>query len=291
VNALAPILSAALVSGSLYALLASGLSFVWGTVRIFNFAQGALLMIGAYVAWYVTDPSRAGAGLGAGFTAALFALAFGGAVLYLAIVRPFIGRANSDLMVIMTTLAAATFFENGADWVAGPRYKNLPRLATGNIQFSNTAVSMQELIIIILGPSLLLAFAVFLKRAKLGMAIRAVEQNRDAAFLVGIDIRNIYVIVFAVSAVLAAVAGVLYGGEYFITPTMGDDPLLKAFIVVVFGGLGSLPGTVVGAYMIALIESVSRYYIGLYYTPPILFGVLIAVMLVRPTGLLGRAYQ
>jgi branched-chain amino acid transport system permease protein len=287
-SSIAPILAAGLVAGSLYALVASGLSFVWGTVRIFNFAQGAMLMLGAYVAWYVTDPSRAGLGLAAGISVAVVVLALGGAVLYLAIVQPFIGKQGADLLVIMTTLAAATFFENGALRTAGPRYKNLPHLANGNIQFFNTAISAQELIIIIVGPSLLLAFAVFLKRSKLGMAIRAVEQNRDTAFLVGINISRIYVIVFAISAALAAIAGILYGGEFFITPTMGDDPLLKGFIVVVFGGLGSLPGTVVGAYVIALIEAVSSYYIGLYYTPPVLFAILITVILVRPSGLMGR---
>lgn len=261
---------------------------MWGTVRIFNFAQGTLLMLGAYVAWYVADPSRAGLGLSVAIPVALIALTLGGALLYLAIIQPFIGKQNADLLVIMTTLAAATFFENGALKTAGPRYKKLPHLADGNIQIFNTAISYQELIIIIIGPSLLLALAVFLKRAKLGMAIRAVEQNRDVAFLVGIDIRRIYVIVFGISAALAVVAGILYGGEFFVTPTMGNDPLLKAFIVVVLGGLGSLPGTVVAAYLVALIEAMSSYYIGLYWTPPVLFAILIGVMLMRPSGLMGR---
>src|SRR5439155_3845889 len=138
---------------------------------------GALLMIGAYIAWYVTDPSRAGAGLAAGFPTALAALALGGAALYLAVVRPFVGHQNSDLMVIMTTLAAATFFENGALRVAGPRYKNLPHFASGNVQFFNTAIPYQELIIIIVGPSLLIAFALSLKMSKLGSAVRSVDQH------------------------------------------------------------------------------------------------------------------
>jgi branched-chain amino acid transport system permease protein len=287
-SAAAAIVAAALVSGSLYALVASGLSFVWGTVRIFNFAQGTLLMLGAYAAWYVADPSEASAGLAAGTIVAIISLALVGVILYTLIVRPFIGKPQADLMVIMTTLAAATFFENGALRIAGPRYKNLPHFASGNIKFLNTAISYHELIIIIVGPTLLLAFALFLKRSKIGMAIRAVEQNRDSASLVGIHINRVYLLVFAISAALAAVAGVLYGGEFFITPTAGEDPLLKAFIVVVFGGLGSLPGTVVGAYVVALIEAISGYYVGLYWTSPILFVILIGVMLVRPSGLMGR---
>src|SRR5262249_4659623 len=167
-----------------------GLSFVWGTVRIFNFAQGALLMLGAYVAWYLTDPSRAGLGLGAAIPLTLVILGACGAVLYVLVVRPFIGHPGADLTVIMTTLATATFLVDGADQIAGPRYKNLPHLANGNIQFFNAAISYQEAVIIVLGPSLLLLFAAFLKRTKLGMAIRAVEQNRDAAFLAGININR-----------------------------------------------------------------------------------------------------
>jgi branched-chain amino acid transport system permease protein len=287
VSSIAPILAAAAVTGSLYALVASGLSFVWGTVRIFNFAQGTLLMLGAYVAFYVTDPGELSAGLLAGTAVAVVALALIGITLYLLIAQPFIGKGQADLMVIMTTLAAATFFENAVLREAGPRYKNLPHFAGGNQQFFNTAISHQELIIIVVGPSLLLLLALWLKRSKLGTAIRAVEQNRDTASLVGIHVGRVYIIVFAISAALAAVAGVLYGGEFFITPTMGDDPLLKAFIVVVLGGLGSLPGTAVGAYVVALIEATSSYYIGLYWTPPILFAMLIAVMLVRPSGLMG----
>jgi branched-chain amino acid transport system permease protein len=288
-NAVAPILASALVAGSLYALVASGLSFVWGTVRIFNFAQGALLMLGAYTAFYVATPNEANLGIGAGLAAAVVVLALAGAVLYLAVVRPFVGREGADLIVIITTLASATILQDGVSKLAGANFKGLSHLANGTIQVFNTAVSYQEAIIIILGPSLLIALALFLKKGKVGMAIRAVEQNRDSAHLVGINIQRIYVVVFAISAALAGTAGVLYGGEFYLQPTMGSNTLLKAFIVVVFGGLGSLSGTVVGAYLIALIEATSNYYIGLYWTPCILFGILIAVLLARPTGLMGRA--
>ena len=288
-NAVAPILASALVAGSLYALMASGLSFVWGTVRIFNFAQGALLMLGAYTAFYIADSGKAGLGIGAGLAVAVVVLALAGGLLYLAVVKPFVGREGADLVVIITTLASATIFENAVTHFAGANFKALPHLANGTIQVFNTAIDYQEAIIIVLGPTLLLALAVFLKKGKLGVAIRAVEQNRDSANLVGINIQKIYVLVFAISAALAGTAGVLYGGEFYLQPTMGANPLLKAFIVVVFGGLGSLSGTVLGAYLIALIEATSNYYIGLYWTPPILFGILICALLIRPSGLLGRA--
>jgi branched-chain amino acid transport system permease protein len=107
--------------------------------------------------------------------------------------------------------------------------------------------------------------------------------------LLGINIERIYLVTFAVSAVLAGIAGITIAGLFSISPAMGNDPLLRAFVVVVFGGLGSLIGTIAGAYVIGMVEAVSSYYIGIYWTPVVLFLVLIAVLTVRPTGLMGRA--
>src|SRR4029078_5267728 len=112
---------------------------------------------------------------------------------------------------------------------------------------------------------------------------------RDAAQLFGISVERVYVVTFAISSVLAGVAGILLGGLFSVSPDMGPAPLLRAFVVVVFGGLGSLPGTILGAYAIGMIEAFSSYYIGIYWTPVVLFVVLIAVLVIRPTGLLGRA--
>jgi branched-chain amino acid transport system permease protein len=127
-----------------------------------------------------------------------------------------------------------------------------------------------------------------LTRTRTGLAIRAVAENQDAAQLFGIGVQKIYIVTFAASAVLAGVAGILLGGLFNISPDMGTDPLLRAFIVVVFGGLGSLPGTIVGAYAVGIIEAFASYYIGIYWTPVVLFLVLIAVLAIRPTGLFGR---
>ena len=114
-------------------------------------------------------------------------------------------------------------------------------------------------------------------------------QNQDVAQLFGIGVEQVYIVTFAASAVLAGIAGILLGGLFSISPGMGTDPLLRAFVVVVFGGLGSLTGTILGAYAIGMIEAFSSYYIGIYWTPAVLFMVLIAVLVIRPTGLMGRA--
>jgi len=287
VDTLVAILVSGFVAGSLYALMASGLSLVWGTLRMFNFAHGTLLMLGAYAAWYFSDSKGLGLGLSVGIPAALVLLALGGIVLYALLVRPFIARPGADLVVIITTLAGASFLQNSAQEVFGPRYKQLDRVVKGQVEILNTAIGLQELLIIILTPIVLLLLALFLKRTKLGLAIRAVEQNHDSALLAGVNVGRIYPLIFAVSAVLAALAGIMLGGLFFITPVMGSDPLLRAFIVVVFGGLGSLPGTVVGAYAIGIIEAIAVFVVGLYWAPVVLFMVLILVMILRPTGLMG----
>jgi branched-chain amino acid transport system permease protein len=288
VTVVAPILVSALVSGSLYALLASGLAFVWGTVRIFNFGQGALLMLGAYAAYYLTGAAH---GPALSIHVAVFlvigALSAVGALLYLILVKPFIGSKDANLIVIVATISAATFFEDGVDKLAGGNSLALSTVFSGSVHIFNTTMDYQEVAMVVVAPFLLLGLAVFLARTRTGMAIRAVEQNPDAAALVGIHREGVYLLVFAISAALAAVAGVLYGGEFGIVPTMGDNPLVIAFIVVVFGGLGSLPGAVLAAYIIGLVEAVSNYYIGLFWTPAILFGVLLAALLLRPNGLLG----
>ena len=286
-NDVVAIIASGLVSGSLYALMASGLSLVWGTLRMFNFAYGTLVMMGAYAAWYFSGPAGLGGGLLLGIPAAIIICALGGYVLYLTLVRPFIGTKGADLTVIITTIAGASFLQNGAQVVFGPRYKQLERVLEGKIQILNTAIGLQEVMVIVLAPTILLLLALFLKRSKLGLAIRAVAQNYDSALLIGINVNQVYPLTFIVSSILAAVAGVLIGGLFFILPTMGSEPLLRAFVVVVFGGLGSLTGTVIAAYIIGLIESTSAFIWSLYWAPVVLFAVLILVMIIRPTGLMG----
>jgi branched-chain amino acid transport system permease protein len=282
------IIVSGLVSGSLYALVAAGLSLVWGSLGVFNFAHGVLLMTGAYVAWWVSSPDGIGLGLPIGVIAALLVLAVIGVVFYFLLVRPWIGKSNAELAVIMTTIAASIFMQNLVLELFGGRYKTIDQVVSGAIVVLGTPIDAQNLLCIVLAPLLLAALWAFLTYNRAGLAIRAVAQNHDAALLFGIPVERVYILTFAMSAVLAAVAGILLGGLFNISPDMGTDPLLRAFVVVVFGGLGSLTGTTLGAYVIGMIEAFSSYYIGIYWTPAVLFVVLIAVLVVRPTGLMGR---
>jgi branched-chain amino acid transport system permease protein len=283
------IIVSGLVSGALYALVASGLSLVWGSLGVFNFAHGVLLMAGAYVAWWVSAPEGLGLGLPVGVLAALLFLVAAGTLLYFLLVRPWIGRPNAELAVIMTTIAGSIFLQNLVLEVFGGRFKTIDQLVNGTVSIAGATIQAQDLLCIILAPLLLIGMWLFLTRTRTGLAIRAVAQNQDAAQLFGIGVERVYIITFAMSAVLAGVAGILLGGLFNISPDMGTDPLLRAFVVVVFGGLGSLPGTILGAYAVGMIEAFASYYIGIYLTPVVLFIVLISVLVVRPTGLMGRA--
>ena len=324
-EAIVAIIASGLVSGSLYALMASGLSLVWGTVRMFNFAHGALVMIGAYSGWYISNRGglakvlqplgknitqnseewgllggllhplgewmlsvKGGFGLVVGVPVAVLFCGLAGYFIYVLLIKPFVGKPGADLIVIITTIAGASFLQNGVQVLFGPRYKQLDRILKGPpLQVLDTAIGLQEVLIIVLTPVTLILLNLFLKHSKLGLAIRAVAQNDDFARLVGINVNQIYTLTFIVSSMLAGLAGLMLGGLFFILPTMGAEPLLRAFVVVVFGGLGSLPGTIIGSYVIGLIEQSSAYVFSLYWAPVVLFATLILVLIFRPRGLMG----
>jgi branched-chain amino acid transport system permease protein len=281
------ILVSGIVLGSLYAMMATGLSLVWSTLGIFNFAHGVFMALGAYLAWQVGNQAGFGLGAAAGIAFAVAALMGLGCLIERLLVRPFLERANLVMLVVITTLAALTFLENGMLLAWGPRFKQLDPLIGGEVSLLGVVISAHEALIILLAPTILLGLWLFLKCARLGTAIRAVGQNRDAALLMGMDVGRLYMLAFALSAGLAALAGILLGSIRFITPIMGNEPLVKALVVAIFGGLGSLAGTIGGAYIIGLLEATSVYFIGLYWTPAVLFMVMIAVLLIRPTGLFG----
>jgi branched-chain amino acid transport system permease protein len=287
-EAVPAILASGLVLGSLYALMAAGLSLVWSTLGIFNFAHGVFMTLGAYVAWQVGDQAGFGYGAAAGMAIAVAALGGVGCLAERLLIRPFLGRENLVMIAVITTLAALTFLENATLLIWGPRLKELPALAPGTVRLAAATMSVHQAIIVVLAPLFLVLLWMFLKYSRLGAAIRAAGQNRDAALLIGLSIERLYMLAFGASAMLAGIAGILLGAMRPMTPTMGSEPLVKALVVAIFGGLGSIGGTIGGAYVIGLIEAISTYAIGLYWTPAVLFGVMIAVLLWRPNGLFGR---
>lgn len=281
-NTAADILFGGLFQGSLYAMMAVGLALVWTTIGVFNFSHGVLMMLGAYVAWQLGEWGLPPV---AAFPLAVALMAGVGWLLQATVVRPLIGRANLVLVVVITTLAAGSLIENGVLVAWGPRSKQVPPLLEGNVLIGGIGVSMHQIAIIVITPIILGALWLFLNRTRLGLALRAVAQNEDASRLVGLKVSALYALAFGIAAALAALAGIFLGGYRFMTPVMGADPLLKALIVVVFGGISSISGPIFAAYVIGFFEAICSYYFGLYWTPALLFGALILTLMIRPEGL------
>ncbi len=283
---LIPTLVSGLLLGSLYALMASGLSLVWTTLGVFNFAHGALMTLGAYAAWTVSV--QLGLGLGLGMLAGVAVAALAGVLIELLLVRPFYDSRAMMLVTVMTTLAAAIIIERGISILWGPRLKQLPRVIDGQVSIFGAPVSAHEALIIAVAPVVLAALWWYTARTQSGRALRAVGQNQDAAALIGIDAPRTFSLAFGLSAALAGLTGVLLGSIRFVTPGLGADPLVNAMIVVIFGGLGSLGATAGAAYVIGLFEALLVLWLGLYWTPSVLFLALILILVFRPNGLFGK---
>jgi len=287
-DTISAIIVSGLVLGSVYALMASGLSMIWTTLGIFNFAHGALMTLGAYVAWTISNSAGLGLGLAAGMAVSIAALIGAGILIERIVVRPFYDHRDILLITVMTTLATMIFLEKGIQLIWGARLKQLAPIIPGKVQLFRTTISAQETLIIVVAPLLLGALWLFLRNSRTGRGIRAVGQNPDAARLIGIDVSRLFIITFAMSAVLAGLTGVLLGSVRLLTPDFGDEPLVKALIIVIFGGLGSLSGTIVAAYLMGVVEAALTFFIGIYWAPSIVFLLLIAVLLFRPQGLMGK---
>lgn len=287
-DTISAVLVSGIVLGSVYALMASGLSLVWTTLGIFNFAHGALMTLGAYMAWTISDAAGLDLWLAAAIAAAIAAVIGVGILMERLLIRPFYDRRDILLITVMSTLAATIFLEKGMQLLWGARLKQLRPIVPGKVNFLGTTISAQEALIVVLAPVLLGLLWLFLRNSRIGRGIRAVGQNPSAAKLIGIDVSALFIVTFALSAGLAALTGILLGSVRLITPTFGAEPLVKALIIVIFGGLGSLGGTIAAAYLIGLLEAALIFFIGIYWAPSMIFVLLIAILLIRPQGLLGK---
>ena len=273
--------------GVVYALIAIGLTLVFGILGVINFAHGEFYMIGAFLTYTLTV--RLGLEY---FLALALTIAGGAAVGLLAerlAVRPLKGRHM--FTVVLSTLGLSIFLENGALLVWGPDPREI-ELAWGSRPLLIGGVVITFLRVAVLGTAaaLIVALTWFIRRTTWGMAMRAVAANRDAAALMGIPVDRVYAITFAVGSGLAAVAGGLLGAMFTIEPTMGEWAVVKAFSVVIMGGMGHVPGAVLGGIILGVAESLGAGFLpgGTSYKDGIGYAILILVLLYRPQGLFGR---
>lgn len=272
--------------GGLYALMALGLALVWGVLNIVNLAHGAFIMLGAYVAWILFTQAHIDPFAALPIAAAvLFALGYAiqRGILNLVIRAPMFNTLliTFGLEVVLTLLAQLVF---SADF----RTIN-PPYAGARFDLAGVTVPWVQLVAFVIALALTFAMWAFLTRSRVGRAIRAAAQNLVAARLYGVEPRSLYALTFGIGAALAGVAGGLYGTVSQINPYIGATLTAKSFVIAIIGGLENPLGVIVGGLFLGVVESLTALYIGPTYKDVLSFGLLVLVLVVRPSGLLGRA--
>jgi branched-chain amino acid transport system permease protein len=275
-----------LVSGMILALVASGLTLIFGIMDVVNFAHGEFLMLGAYVG--VLTVAATGS-FWLALIAAALAMAVFGSLIYLTTLRPLLGR--DPLTTILATFGLSLVLQNYALWQFGPVARKISEPFGGYIRLFYLDYPLYRVLIAVLSAAIIGGFWLFLKHGKWGIWIRATTQDRVMAQAMGIPVPRVLLAVFAIGSAMAGASGVLFGPLVGVEPAMGFDWILRAFIVVVVGGMGNLAGSVAAAIFISLLESYASLWVSPAQAVIVSFVVLILTLLFRPTGLFAAAQQ
>lgn len=274
--------------GSIYAIIALGYTMVYGIAKMLNFAHGDVIMIGAYSAFVALY--RANLPLPIALIISIIICTLLGVIIERLAYKPL--RQASSLAVLITAIGVSYFLQNLALLIWGSAAKIFPTILDyGSINLFNDQLklSYQMLITITVCIVIMILLNLFIKKTKIGKAMRACSEDKEAAALMGINVDNIISLTFAIGSGLAAIASILLCAAYpTVTPTLGSMPGIKAFTAAVIGGIGSIPGALLGGLLLGVIEIIVKAYGLSELTDAIAFGVLILVLLFKPTGLLGK---
>jgi branched-subunit amino acid ABC-type transport system permease component len=280
------ILISGLTLGAMYAVSSIGLALVWGSVGMINMAHGVLLTFGGYATYGVVV--NLGMPLAIGFPAAMAASAAVGLIIYYAMIQFMYLKESFETNVIIATLGLSILLENIVLKIWGAYPFTQPIAVSEGFRVSNVYVPYQNLVI--LGTSLLLMIVVawLLNRTRMGRAIRATAQSRDAAQLMGVNIGSVFAQIMALAGVIAAVSGVMLSSLTTLAPTMGHDPMLKAFIICIIAGQGNIEGSFYSAFFMGLFEASIQYFFGVRFGFPALLLLVILALMWRPYGIFGK---
>ena len=274
--------------GSIYAVIALGYTMVYGIAKMLNFAHGDVIMIGAYVVYLASV--RAGLHPLIAVVVSMIACTILGITIEKIAYKPL--RQSTSLAVLITAIGVSYFLQNialaifGANPINFTSVVSVPaiKLFDGQIVISGEASTA-----IVVSLIIVIALSIFIKKTKSGKAMLAVSEDKGAAQLMGINVNKTISLTFAIGSALAAVAGALYCSAYpILSNTTGAMPGIKAFTAAVFGGIGSIPGAMIGGILIGIIEILGKAYISTQLADAIVFGVLIIILMVKPTGILGK---
>lgn len=278
--------------GSVYAIIALGYTMVYGIAKMLNFAHGDVIMIGAYVAFI--GMSQAGVSPVIAVAAAIIVCTLLGIVIERVAYKP-LRNASSSLAVLITAIGVSYLLQNTALLVFGANTQTFPSVVSWEgITLADGAMNISGVTIVTIVVCLVImaVLITFVQKSKPGQAMRAVSEDKGAAQLMGINVNATIALTFAIGSALAAVAGVLLCSAYpSLTPYTGAMPGIKAFVAAVFGGIGSIPGAFIGGLLLGVIEILGRAYTMSQLADALVFAVLIIVLLVKPTGLLGKKIQ
>ena len=276
-----------LINGSVYALMAVGLTLIYGVSKAFNFAYGSFYSMGGYIAFLMFGAAFLNNYLIV-FCLAVPVLLLLGFVVEKLLVAPLRKRDDWEIKVMMITLGLALFLDNAYQVVFGARMKALPTILEGAFGAGEFILSYQDVVIFILSIGGILAFRWFLNNTRTGMSVRAVAQNPMGAQIVGIPKEFVFAATFAISTVMVGMGGILLAQKYFVTPTGGWDILVKAWVITAFGGMGSIQGGLYAAFIVGMLEAFVGWHFGMNWTLMALFVVLLATLAIRPQGLMGK---
>nr|WP_315086934.1 branched-chain amino acid ABC transporter permease [uncultured Lachnoanaerobaculum sp.] len=273
-------------TGSIYALIAIGYTMVYGIAKMINFAHGDIIMVGAYALYF--SISVLGLPVPVALLLTVIVCSVLGVLIEKIAYKPL--RKAQPLAVLITAIGMSFFLQSSSLLMFGstpiPFQSVIPN---ENIKVGPVIISSITLVTLVVTAIAMILLTLFINKTKLGSAMRAVSEDKGAAELMGINVNSTISMTFAIGSALAAVAGILYISQYqSMKPTLGALPGIKAFVAAVLGGIGSIPGAMLGGILLGLIESVSKAYISTELADAIVFGVLIVVLLFRPSGLLGK---
>lgn len=268
---------------SIYTLIALGFSLIFGVARVMNLAHGAFFMVASYMVFFLASSQTLN--IIWAIIVAIIITVLLAALSYSILIRP---MKESLTRILMVTMGLAMFLEQVVLHWFGPDPRYVPTTIPGSISVLGVRVTNQQLLAITISIILIIAMWCLLSKTKAGRIIRAVAQDREMATLIGIDEGKTYYACMGLSALLAAVAGVLVAPFLTVTPTMGWSPILAAFTIVVLGGMGSVWGTVLGALIVAYAEVITSYAISPQLKEAVTFSIMILALIFRPHGLFGK---
>ncbi|NPV26796.1 MAG: branched-chain amino acid ABC transporter permease [Firmicutes bacterium] len=275
--------------GSIYALIALGYTMVYGIIKLINFAHGDVMMVGAYVGLFAT--AVLGLDVFMAMLLAMVVCAVLGVVIERLAYKPL--RHSTRIAALITAIGVSLFLEYIMVWGVGPQQRTYPTGTLTDASFrifnGQVTVTSKDMVTLLVSLGLTVILTYIVHRTRIGKAMRAVSYDGEAAMLMGINVNSTISATFAIGSALAAAAGVLIGVYYnSVDPLMGIIPGLKAFVAAVLGGIGIIPGALLGSYLMGIVEAFVSGYGSSMYRDAVAFGILILILIIKPVGLLGK---